>query len=61
MAPEQFPTVRRERTLAVFTFTALGEGETVVHLAQTGWKDGPEWDRAYTYLTTGNTQLLEAL
>lgn len=61
MAPEQFPTVRRERTLAVFTFTAHGDAETVVHLAQTGWKDGPEWERAYAYLTTGNTQLLEAL
>src|SRR5271166_1881121 len=33
MAPESFPTVRRERTLAVFTFTSLGANQTGVHLA----------------------------
>ncbi len=61
MAPERFPTVRRERTLAVFTFSARGKDATEVHLAQTGWKDGPEWTGAYDYLTRGNAQLLGAL
>ena len=61
MAPEAYPAVRRDRTLAVFTFAPHGDAETTVHLAQTGWKDGDEWDRAYAYLTTGNTQLLESL
>jgi len=61
MAPEKFPTVRRERTLAVFTFTAQGPSSTAVHLAQTGWQDGDEWSQAYTYLADGNAQLLGLL
>jgi len=61
MAPESFPTVRRERTLAVFTFTAQDVNSTEVHLAQTGWQDGDEWTRAYAYLTNGNAQLLGLL
>lgn len=61
MAPDRFPSVRRERTLAVFTFTAQGPNQTLVHLAQTGWKSGPEWDAAYAYLADGNAQLLDAL
>jgi uncharacterized protein YndB with AHSA1/START domain len=61
MAPDRFPTVRRERTDAVFEFAPAGAGATTVRLAQTGWKDGPEWDQAYAYLAGGNAQLLEAL
>src|SRR5690349_14656774 len=60
MAPEQFPTVRAERTTARFEFTAKGES-TLVRLTQTGWKNGDEWDKAYDYLARGNTQLLETL
>ena len=61
MAPAQFPTVRRERTTAVFLFEPAGSGTTTVRLAQTGWKAGDEWDKAFDYLATGNAQLLEAL
>lgn len=61
LAPDQFPTVRRERTTAVFTFEAAGPNATTVRLAQTGWQSGEEWDRAFDYLTTGNAQLLELL
>ena len=46
MAPDRFPTVRRERTLAVFTFASQGPNQTIVHLTQTGWKSGPECDAA---------------
>jgi len=60
MAPEQFPTVRTERTNARFQFVAKGES-TVVRLVQTGWKNGEEWDKAYDYLAQGNAQLLETL
>ncbi len=60
MAPEQFPTVRTERTTARFQFVADGDG-TLVRLVQTGWKTGEEWDRAYDYLAQGNAQLLEML
>ncbi len=60
MAPEQFPTVRAERTNARFEFESSGES-TTVRLTQTGWRSGEEWDRAYDYLTSGNAQLLETL
>jgi len=61
MAPDRFPTVRRERTTAVFFFDAAGPNATTVRLAQTGWKQGDEWNRAFDYLADGNAQLLEAL
>jgi uncharacterized protein YndB with AHSA1/START domain len=61
LAPDQFPTVRRERTTAVFFFDAAGPKTTTVRLAQTGWQQGAEWDKAFDYLSTGNAQLLEAL
>jgi uncharacterized protein YndB with AHSA1/START domain len=60
MAPEQFPTVRAERTTARFELLASGES-TVVRLTQTGWKTGEEWDKAYEYLSQGNAQLLATL
>jgi uncharacterized protein YndB with AHSA1/START domain len=60
LAPDQFPHVRAERTRAVFTFEARGNS-TVVRLTQTGWKQGPEWDRAYEYLVAGNAELLSML
>jgi uncharacterized protein YndB with AHSA1/START domain len=60
LAPDRFPTVRAERTTAMFEFETVGDG-TRVRLTQTGWKRGKEWDRAYDYLADGNAQLLEAL
>ena len=62
LAPDQFPTVRRERTRAVFEIKPASDGKsTVVHLAQTGWKQGEEWDKAYDYLADGNAELLNNL
>ena len=61
MAPEQFPTVRAERTIAVFQFLTAEDGSTLVRLTQTGWKRGDEWNKAYDYLARGNAQLLETL
>src|SRR5580704_7830907 len=50
LAPDQFPTVRRERTHATFELRASADGKaTIVHLTQTGWKSGEEWDKAYDY------------
>jgi uncharacterized protein YndB with AHSA1/START domain len=59
-APEQFPSVRAERTRAVFEFESQGSA-TVVRLTQSGWKTGAEWDRAYEYLVAGDAQLLSTL
>jgi uncharacterized protein YndB with AHSA1/START domain len=60
LAPESFPTVRAERTHAKFEFRANGNS-TIVRLTQTGWKSGPEWEKAYEYLTAGNAQLMATL
>jgi uncharacterized protein YndB with AHSA1/START domain len=60
LAPDRFPTVRAQRTRAVFHFEARGNG-TVVRMTQTGWQSGAEWDRAYEYLAGGNGQLLGTL
>jgi len=60
LAPEQFPIVRADRTTVRFQFEAEGDS-TRVRLTQTGWKRGPEWDKAYEYLTVGNAQLLAIL
>jgi len=60
LAPDRFPTVRAQRTRAVFQLEARGDG-TVVRLVQTGWQQGAEWDRAYEYLVAGNAQLLAML
>ncbi len=60
LAPDKFPTVRAARTRAVFHFESRGNS-TIVRLTQTGWQDGPEWDRAYEYLAAGNAQLLATL
>jgi len=60
MAPEKFPTVRAERTRAVFTFEPRGKS-TVVRLTQSGWKSGDEWTKAYEYLLPGNAQLMASL
>ena len=60
LAPEKFPEVRAQRTRAVFTFEPRGNA-TVVRLAQSGWKSGDEWTKAYEYLLAGNAQLMASL
>lgn len=61
LAPEQFPTVRSQRTTATFEFEAVGAETTRVTLVQTGWQSGAEWDAAYEYLAKGNATLLAQL
>ena len=61
LAPDRFPTVRKERTRATFEFTAVTPDSTDVTLVQTGWKAGDEWDAAYDYLADGNSELLNQL
>jgi uncharacterized protein YndB with AHSA1/START domain len=61
LAPEEFPTVRKERTQAIFFFDAVDATHTRVRLSQIGWKTGDEWDKAFAYLAGGNAQLLNAL
>lgn len=60
LAPDRFPTVRAQRTRAVFQLEPRGNA-TVVRLIQTGWQQGAQWDHAYEYLVAGNAQLLSTL
>jgi uncharacterized protein YndB with AHSA1/START domain len=48
-APPSLPEARKQRTFVVVRFTAVDEKTTRVNLHHTGWGDGGEWDRAYTY------------
>lgn len=61
LAPDMFPTVRKERTTATFEFVAATQTSTKITLVQTGWKTGAEWDAAYEYLAGGNAELLTQL
>jgi uncharacterized protein YndB with AHSA1/START domain len=62
LAPDSFPTVRRERTQALFEISGAPDGKgTIVRLTQTGWKTGEEWDQAFEYLAKGNPMLLNML
>jgi uncharacterized protein YndB with AHSA1/START domain len=62
LAPDSFPTVRRERTQALFEISAAPDRKgTIVRLTQTGWKTGEEWDKAFEYLANGNPMLLNML
>ena len=61
LAPEQFPTVRSQRTSAKFELETLTPDTTKITLTQTGWQSGGEWDAAYEYLAKGNATLLEQL
>lgn len=48
-APPSLPEARAQRTFVVVRFAAVDAQHTRVSLHHTGWGDGGEWDRAYTY------------
>jgi uncharacterized protein YndB with AHSA1/START domain len=48
-APPSLPEVRGQRTFVVVRFEPLADGKTRVVLHHTGWGDGGEWDKTYTY------------
>ena len=58
---DKFPTVERERTVAVFRFEPMGRETTRVRLTQIGWQQGEEWDKAFDYLAAGNAFLMNML
>lgn len=60
-APQQFPTVRAEKTTFYLTLTPVGRHHTLVQGIQSGWKDGPEWDEAFEYLAEANAVWLDWL
>lgn len=48
-APPNLPEARAQRTLVIVRFTPVDGKSTRVTLHHTGWGDGGEWDKAYTY------------
>lgn len=48
-APPSLPEARKQRTLVIVRFAAVDEKNTRVTLHHTGWGDGGEWDRAFSY------------
>jgi PTH1 family peptidyl-tRNA hydrolase len=49
-APPEIPEVRAAEKMRVdLGLRARGRDQCVVSLAHSGWKDGPEWDKAFAY------------
>ena len=48
-APPSLPAARAQRTFVVVRFVPVDENSTRVTLHHTGWGDGGEWDKAYSY------------
>lgn len=44
-------SIREQRTLITLKFRQLEDNKTQLIFIQTGWGDGPEWDKAYAYFT----------
>jgi uncharacterized protein YndB with AHSA1/START domain len=60
-APDEFPTVRREKTEFIVRLDPVGLGHTRIHAIQIGWKAGPEWDRAFEAMAFANAEWLSWL
>ena len=48
-APPSLPEARAQRTFVVVRFVPVDDKTTRITLHHTGWGDGGEWDRSYTY------------
>lgn len=48
-APPQLAEARQQRTFVVIRFEPVNDKTTRVSLHHSGWGDGGEWDKAYTY------------
>jgi uncharacterized protein YndB with AHSA1/START domain len=48
-APPHLPEARAQRTSVTLRFEALDDKRTRIRLHHTGWGDGGEWDKAFTY------------
>ena len=48
-APPSLPEARAQRTFVVVRFAPIDDKTTRVTLHHTGWGEGGEWDKTYTY------------
>lgn len=59
--PPDMPAIRNEKTACRLEFHAFGEGRTHVTFQQTGWKEGPDWDRGFRYFAEAWSLVLARL
>lgn len=61
-APEDQPEARAQRTFVVLDFAPEAGGRTRFRFTQSGWGEGPHWDKAYAYFDKAwNTFVLPRL
>lgn len=60
-APPQFPEVRTGGTWVVVQMRPVDAYTTHVTITHLGWKDGPEWDKAYAHFQQGWSELMTRL
>ena len=57
-APPSLPEARTQRTFVIVRFAPVNETSTRVSLHHTGWGEGGEWDKTYTYFDRAWTGVL---
>jgi uncharacterized protein YndB with AHSA1/START domain len=60
-APTEYPEVRNGGTWVVVQMRPEGAERTHVIVTHLGWKQGPEWDRAYDHFVQGWGDLVKRL
>src|SRR5580658_3735203 len=60
-APTEYPEVRDGGTWVVVQMRPEGAERTQVIVTHLGWKQGPEWDRAYDHFVQGWGDLMKRL
>ena len=60
-APPEMPLVRNGGTWVVVQMHPMNASKTHVTITHLGWKDGPEWDRAYAHFERGWSELMSRL
>jgi uncharacterized protein YndB with AHSA1/START domain len=60
-APPEMPEVRNGGTWVVVQMRPGGLDRTRVTVSHLGWKQGPEWDRAFVHFTEGWAELMKRL
>ena len=57
-APPSLPEARTQRTFVIVRFAPVSDTSTRVSLHHTGWGEGGEWDKTYTYFDRAWTGVL---
>ncbi len=60
-APPDMPEVRNSGTWVVVELRPVDAYTTHVTITHLGWKEGPEWDRAYAHFQQGWSELMTRL